>query len=100
MTPSRRELWIPFVIFAVTVAAYMPLKSNGFVNYDDNQYITDNPAVRSGLTHNGILWAITSTEVSNWHPLTWISLELDYQLYDLDPWGFHLTNLILHALNA
>ena len=47
-----------------------------------------------------VWWALTTTHASNWHPLTWISLEFDYQLYGLRPWGYHLTSLVLHAANT
>ena len=53
----------------------------------------------AGLTEKGILWARTSNEQANWHPLTWLSLEIDAQLFGLRSWGFHLTNLLLHAAN-
>ena len=67
----------------------------GFVNYDDNDYVYDNPKITDGLTLKGILWA--STFADNWHPLTWLSHMLDCQLYGLWPGGHHLTNVLLHA---
>ncbi len=69
----------------------------GFVNYDDNDYVYDNADLTGGLSLGGISWALRSTDAHNWHPLTWISYLLDYELYGLQPWGYHLTNLILHA---
>ncbi len=69
----------------------------GFTNYDDDVYVYDNPQIQHGLTIEGIGWALTTGYGSNWHPLTWLSLMLDDQLYGLRPWGYHLTNVLLHA---
>jgi Flp pilus assembly protein TadD len=70
------------------------------VNFDDPVYVVDNPHVRTGLSLANFAWAMTSTEAANWHPLTWLSLQLDAQLYGLQPFGFHLTNVVLHSINA
>jgi protein O-mannosyl-transferase len=72
----------------------------GFVNFDDNEYVYDNPHLTHGLTGPSVAWAFTATECYNWHPLTWLSYLLDYQLYGLQPWGYHLTNVLLHAATA
>ena len=69
----------------------------GFVNFDDNDYVYDNPHLARGLSAEGVAWAFTTTYCGNWHPLTWLSYLLDYQLYGLAPWGYHLTNVLLHA---
>jgi protein O-mannosyl-transferase len=71
--------------------------SNEFVGYDDPRYVVENPWVTNGLTLGGIQWAFTHYHATNWHPLTTISHMLDCQLYGLDPWGHHLTNILLHA---
>jgi Flp pilus assembly protein TadD len=72
-----------------------------FVNFDDDLYITLNPQVQAGLTPRSIVWAFTTTYCVNWHPLTWLSFQLDHDLYGLGrPWGYHLTNVLLHALNT
>ena len=67
---------------------------NGFVNFDDDGYVYQNPNVTSGLTLAGVRWAFSSVHGFNWHPLTTISHMLDCQLYGLQPWGHHLTNLL------
>ncbi len=69
----------------------------GFVNFDDNDYVYDNPEVARGLTLKGIVWAFTHVHAFNWHPLTWISHMLDCQFYGLNPGGHHLTNILLHT---
>jgi len=71
-----------------------------FVNYDDGEYVYENPQVVRGLTSEGIGWAFTHAHASNWHPLTWISHMLDCEVYGLSPWGHHLTNVLLHAATA
>lgn len=79
---------------------YSPALKYPFVNYDDVDYVTENPHVQQGLTLSTLSWAITSTAVGNWHPLTWISHALDCQFFGLDPAGHHFTSLLLHAANA
>src|SRR5206468_12147265 len=68
-----------------------------FVNYDDGSYVYANPRITSGLTLGNVAWAFTHFRAGNWQPLTAISHMLDCQLYDLQPWGHHLTNILLHA---
>ncbi len=71
-----------------------------FVNFDDDEYVTDNPHVQQGVGVSSIYWAFTNRDSGNWHPLTWFSHILDYQLYGLRAGGHHLTNVLLHAVNA
>src|ERR1044071_5938860 len=71
-----------------------------FVNDDDEEYIHANSRITNGLTLDGIQWAFTHVHAANWHPLTNISHMLDCQLYGLQPWGHHLTNVLLHAAAA
>lgn len=78
---------------------YIPALDGGFLNWDDEVYVSKNPAMRS-LDLDFIVWALTSTQVANWHPLTWISWAIDYKIFGPGPYGFHLTNVILHAINS
>ncbi len=83
------------------VGAYWQAFDCGFVNYDDDQYVYNNPHVQAGLTRDGVRWAIASTETVNWYPLTWMSLELDSTLWGgVKPFGFHLTNIVLHIADT
>ena len=77
-----------------------PTLSNGFTGYDDPQYITSNPHVNTGISAENLVWAFTTAYASNWHPLTWLSHQLDNTLYHLDPLGHHLTSLLLHIFNT
>lgn len=83
-----------------TVALYSTVLRNEFINFDDTSYVTKNLHVQEGLSARSTWWALTSTDMANWHPLTWLSLECDAQLFGLDPWGFHLTNVLLHAASS
>lgn len=100
MTESRKKLWIGLLLGLGTCILYWPVIYHGFVNFDDLRYISDNRQIQSGLTLPSLEWAFRSGYASNWHPITWISHMLDYQLYGLNPAGHHLTNLIFHSLNS
>lgn len=96
----HKHILICALLIIMIVAVYGQTMRHGFSTYDDPQYVTENPHVTSGLSVSSIVWAFTSAHSSNWHPLTWISHQLDCQLYGLKPWGHHLTNVILHILNT
>jgi protein O-mannosyl-transferase len=100
MRTYQRELWISLTVTAITLLVFGWTCANDFVNYDDNFYVTDNPEVQAGLTRQSIGWAFTTFHAGNWHPLTWLSLQLDFQVYGPRPWGFHLTNALLHIANS
>ena len=101
----KRSHWVVagtvsmFLVVIVWIAFGQAVR-NRFVSYDDYQYVVLNPKVTHGLTLDGIQWALTHVHASNWHPLTTISHMLDCQLYGLQPWGHHLTNILLHAAAA
>jgi tetratricopeptide (TPR) repeat protein len=100
---SRRHVLIlltSLFLIIVILAAFEQIRNHAFVNLDDNEYITENRHVQSGLTLEGLTWAFTTTHAANWHPLTWLSHMLDYQLYGLDPSGHHLTNLVFHIAST
>jgi tetratricopeptide (TPR) repeat protein len=71
-----------------------------FILLDDNDYVTQNKHVQEGLNGSSIKWAFTTFHASNWHPLTWLSLMLDYELIGLQPFGFHVINLLFHSANT
>lgn len=93
--------WLfPLLLVALVAAAFGPTLWNGFVNLDDPAYVYANPHVQKGLTWGGIEWAFTTLDRGFWHPLTWLSLMLDAQVFGSHAAGFHLTSLLLHAANA
>src|SRR5208283_328828 len=99
-SPGTRTLLLCLLLTAVVLVSYNPVTHNGFLTFDDDQYIVDNPHVRAGLTWETVKWAFTTYEEANWHPLTWLSHALDCQLFGLHPAGHHYVNVLLHAANA
>ena len=91
---TKQKKWFPVLICLVlavlTVAAFWQLKDCGFVNYDDNNYVYENTTVQAGLNGNSIVQAFSAemAKVGHWHPLTWLSLMLDYELFGLNPGVF------------
>jgi len=100
MWNQNRKLIVCVVLGALLLIAYWGAKDLEFIGYDDGTYITENEQVRKGITLEGIVWAFTTGHMGIWHPLTWISHMLDYQLYGLDPAGHHLTSLLLHLAST
>jgi protein O-mannosyl-transferase len=93
--------WLLAVLLGLmAIGLYWPATRNGFVSLDDPDYVTANSHVQGGLTLENIQWAFTSVVSGNWHPATMLSLMLDGQLFGLKPWAYHLTNILLHALNT
>ena len=99
-SPEKRNVILCLLLVVATLALYNPVNRHPFVNYDDDRYVTENPHVRSGLTWDTISWAFTAREQGNWHPITWLSHALDYQLFQQNPTGHHFTSLLIHAANA
>jgi hypothetical protein len=100
-SPRKRDLVICCFLAVVTFSLYSPVISHPFIfNYDDDGYVINNSHVQAGLVWKTVAWAFTSTEYSNWHPLTWLSHALDCELYGLNPAGHHVTSLVLHVLNV
>src|SRR5262245_36969705 len=93
---GRREVAVGVALTAAVLAVFGPVCRNDFINFDDDFYVTDCPGVQGGLSAGGVRWAWTSMR-GFWHPLTWLSLQLDYQLYGLHPGRSHLPTLQLHA---
>ncbi len=93
-------LLLGLLLLVATVTLYFPVNHHPFLNYDDDEYVTENVHVKEGLTGETFAWAFTTYEAANWHPLTWLSHALDYQLFQLDPAGHHDINLLLHVLNV
>ena len=81
----RRNLVLCLLLAAATIGVYFPVGHHPFIEYDDQSYVTENPHVQSGLTWETFTWALTSTDASNWHPLTWLSHAADVSLFGLNP---------------
>jgi tetratricopeptide (TPR) repeat protein len=100
LTKNQLAAFICLALAVVTTALYLPIIHHDFVNFDDDDYITNNSHVQAGLTWAGVIWAFRTGAAANWHPLTWLSHMLDCQLYGLNPGGHHSTNLIFHVINT
>jgi len=96
---KRTKGWICLGLGFITLLLYLPTLRHDFIQFDDQQYVTENPRVQTGLSIGGLRWAF-GFHAGNWHPLTWLSHMLDCQLYGLNPAGHHFTNLLLHAANT
>ncbi len=88
------------LLAAATIALYSPVLGHSFLVYDDQGYVTANPHLRPGLAWSTLTWAFTTNQEGHWHPLTWLSHALDYQLFALNPVGHHFDSVLIHALNA
>jgi protein O-mannosyl-transferase len=96
----RFRLIASLLLVLSTIALYNPVSHDPYLTLDDNAYTYENFHVRTGLTWDTAAWAFTTTEMSNWHPLTWLSHALDVELFGLNPAGPHYVNLLLHAANV
>src|ERR1700691_628139 len=98
--PQKRRLILSLLLVLATLALYNQVTRAPFLNFDDVVYVIDNPHVHAGLTWNTVVWAVHTSEAANWHPVTWLSHALDYQIFGLNPAGPHMINVLLHAVNA
>ena len=97
--PSRstRTRWLLAAgLSTLTLVAFAAVRRHGFVSVDDHIYVTDNARVLAGLSWSGVAWAFTTTHANFWHPLTWLSLMLDVQIFGVNPGAMHVTSLLLH----
>ena len=99
-----RRAPVCLVLAVITLVVFWPVTNCDFVNFDDNDYVFANPQVQGGLTPGGVVWAFTTQQTGNWHPLTWLSLMLDADLFrgmfENSATGPHLINLLLHVANT
>ena len=90
---------VPLVVALVTLVAFAGVLGNGFVLWDDDENFLQNPHYR-GLGPPQLAWMFEAFHLGLWIPVTWITLGLDYVLWGLNPRGYHLTSLVLHAATA
>jgi protein O-mannosyl-transferase len=97
-----RDLWGCLFLVVITLAVYWPVQNYGFVDFDDDLYVSENPHIQEGLTLKSITWAFSFSEKEGtyWQPVTWLSHALDCQLYGLQPGKHHLTSLMFHMANS
>src|SRR5271165_4379089 len=97
---SFQVIIFSLLLLAGTLLLYSPVRDHSFINWDDNKYVAENAHVTSGLSVANLRWSLSSFEACNWHPLTWISHQLDCELFGTDA-GYHrLVSVLFHGLNA
>ena len=97
---KRVSIVLALSLAMLTLAVYWPVCHVDFPLSGDDLPLTLHPHIAKGLSADGLYWAWTSTEGSNWQPLTRLSLMLDAQLHGQHASGFRLTNLRLHSANV
>jgi len=100
VSSRRRSVVLSLLLVLITLAVYNGIVHNAFINVDDNGYVTENQHVHAGLTLATLKWSLTTFACENWHPLTWVSHALDWQLFGSNAAGHHYTSVLLHALSA
>jgi tetratricopeptide (TPR) repeat protein len=97
---GRLAAWlVPALVASLTFVAFLPALQNGFVNWDDDQNIVANAAYR-GLGSSELRWMFTTFHLGHYQPLSWMSLAFDYHFWGLNPFGYHLSNVVIHSAAA
>ena len=101
MVKSERPAVIVSLLLGMLImVCFWPVTHHAFINFDDPDYITQNPHIQAGLTWSTVKWAFTTFHAGNWHPVTWLSHALDCQIFGLNASRHHFTNALLHSLNT
>lgn len=99
-TSTATALLIGLALAVLTVAVFAQIGSHDFVDLDDTGYVVENAHVTTGLNADNVEWAFTSGYAANWHPLTWMSHQLDASLFGTKPGPQHLVSLGWHVANV
>ena len=95
-----RTIWLSLLLAVLIIWIYEPVRSYEFIDYDDNIYVFDNPVIQKGFSVKNIIWAFGDVRIGHWHPLTWLTHMLDWQLFGKNAGGHHWTNVIFHIFNS
>src|SRR5437870_4890194 len=98
-TPARLRPGVAALLVAAVSVCFLPALGSQFVLWDDDMNFTDNPSYR-GLSASHLRWMFTTLYGGHYQPLSWLTLGLDYTIWAMNPTGYHLTNLLLHAASA
>ncbi|NVN99729.1 MAG: hypothetical protein HXX17_10420 [Geobacteraceae bacterium] len=90
---------IAVIVGIVTLLSYLGSLSCGFINLDDPFYVANNPFIKN-LDFSTLYRLFTEAHLGGWLPLTYLSFAVDYHIWGTNPAGYHLTNVLLHAINA
>ena len=96
----QRSIWLLLLLAVLTLTLFWPATGYDFVKLDDDQYVCENPHVTTGLSIENIRWAFSTVHEDWWLPLLWISFMADTSLFGPEPFGYHLTNILLHTTNV
>jgi hypothetical protein len=96
-TAARRM--VPIAVFGLAVVCFLPALGGEFLNWDDRENLVQNTGFR-GLGWAQLRWMFTATVLGHYIPLTWMSFGVNYVLGGMNPWGYHMGNLLLHGANA
>jgi hypothetical protein len=96
---KRASYLIPGLVALITFTVFSPALRNGFVNWDDLETLVNNENFR-GFRGAHLGWMFTTFHLGHYQPLSWLTFSLDYWLWGMDPFGYHLTNILLHSANA
>jgi Tfp pilus assembly protein PilF len=96
----QKVLLIAVLLAAITLVLYWPVKDYGFAEFDDDLYVEKNPWVTRGLTRDSVIWAFKNLDAGFWHPLTWLSHLLDFEIYQYHAGGHHWTNVLIHLAST
>lgn len=97
---SKYPWSVVLILALLIIAAYWPVRSFDFIDFDDKLYVTDNTRVQAGLSAGNLKWAFTALQPVYWQPVTWISHMMDVEMYGLKPGGHHLTNFLIHLAST
>jgi len=97
---NNQKVLAVIILIIVTLSVYWQVQGHTFVGFDDQLYITENRHVQGGINGDGLHWAFTNNYTGHWHPITWLSHMMDFQLYRFNAAGHLWTNVILHLLNS
>ena len=101
MLPSARLKTVISLALAIAVlVVFLRVGGYDFIDYDDGSYVFKNAYVLKGWSLEGLKWAFTTNLHLHWHPLTWLSLMTDNQLFGVNPGAYHLVNLLIHLLST
>ena len=100
MRGSGKRLWIGLSVALLTLTVFAPVVDFDFVNYDDLEFVVENPRVSTGISAANARWAVANAYAGTGGPLTWISHMMDAQLFGLDAGAHHRTSLLLHTCNV
>lgn len=99
-TQAKKKVLILLLLCTAVTAVFWQVTTFDFVNFDDPVYVTKNSDIQHGLNNDSIRWAFTTHLHGHYHPLTWITHIIDFRVYGMNPFGHHLTSLVLHILNT